>query len=219
MSFRCAFAILVFGVFQGAAIAGGDSFDAAKPGPLPASWDGAWTGTQTGEGAARWTIESDASAPSPPQVLAQRGEAKFPVALRNETVLADGFVEVKFKAVSGDEDQAAGVVWRARDANNYYVCRANALEGNVVLYKMVDGKRSSLDIVGREGGYGVKEPVAEGRWHALRVEFRGTRFVVKLDGKQLFEVEDATFSGAGKLGVWTKADSVTLFDDFKWGSQ
>ena len=106
-----------------------------------------------------------------------------------------------------------------KDADNYYVCRANALEGNVVLYKTVEGKRSSLDIVGRKGGYGVKAPVPKGEWSTLRVEFSGEKMTVKLNGKQLFEVEDATFTGAGKVGVWTKADSVTLFDDFNYGSK
>lgn len=201
------------------AIAATDSFDIAPPGPLPRTWDGKWTGTQTGKGEGKWLIEKDAAAPSGPHVLAQRGEAQYALAVRNDAAPKDGFVEVKFKAVSGKEDQAGGVVWHLRDANNYYVCRANALEGNVVLYKTVDGKRSALDIVGRKGGYGVETPVAAGQWHTLRVEFRGARFVVKLNGKPLFEVDDATFPAAGKVGVWTKADSVTLFDDFAWGDK
>jgi hypothetical protein len=105
-----------------------------------------------------------------------------------------------------------------KDKDNYYVCRPNALEGNVVLYKTVAGKRSALDIVGRQGGYGVKEKVAPAQWHTLRVEFQGDRFKVIFDGKHLFDVEDGTFTEAGNVGVWTKADSVTLFDDFSYGS-
>ena len=112
---------------------------------------------------------------------------------------------------------AAGLVWRARDANNYYVVRANALEDNVVLYKTVNGARSAIDIVGRTGGYGVNVPVPANQWHSLRVEFKGTRFRVLYNGKQLFEVEDSTFSGAGMVGLWTKADSVTLFDKIIYG--
>jgi hypothetical protein len=111
------------------------------------------------------------------------------------------------------------VIWRARDANNYYIFRANAAENNAVLYKTVNGKRSPLDIVGRKGGYGVKETVASGQWHTLRVEFAGNRFKAYFDGKHLFDVEDATFTGAGKVGVWTKADSVTLFDDFRYAAK
>jgi len=124
---------------------------------------------------------------------------------------------VKFKAVAGSEDRAGGLVWRARDANNYYVVRANALEDNVVLYKTVNGTRSALDIVGRKGGYGVNVSVPADQWLGLRVDFSGSRFRVLYNGKQLFEVEDSTFSDAGKVGLWTKADSVTLFDEINYG--
>jgi hypothetical protein len=147
-------------------------------------------------------------------VLKQSGQATFPVCFKNDTNLKDGFVEVKFKPVAGKEDQAGGVIWRVRDSNNYYIARANALENNVILYKTVNGKRSPLDIVGRKGGYGVKETVASGQWHTLRVEFAGNKFSLLFNGKKLFDVEDTTFTEAGKVGVWTKADSVTLFDDF-----
>ena len=115
------------------------------------------------------------------------------------------------------EDRAAGLVWRARDANNYYVVRANALEDNVVLYKTVNGVRSALDIAGRKGGYGVTIPVPANCWHSLRIDFKGTRFMASYNGTQLFEVEDSTFKNAGKLGLWTKADSVTLFDQLTYG--
>jgi hypothetical protein len=108
------------------------------------------------------------------------------------------------------------VVWRAKDANNYYVARANALEDNFVLYKTVNGSRSPLDIVGRKGGYGVSVPVPANIWHSLRIDFKGTRFTASFNGKQMFEVEDSTFTDAGKVGLWTKADSVTLFDEVKY---
>jgi hypothetical protein len=97
------------------------------------------------------------------------------------------------------------------------VVRANALEDNVVLYKTVNGVRSSLDIVGRKGGYGIDVPVPANQWHDLRIEFGGSRFRVIYNGKQLFEVEDSTFSDAGKVGLWTKADSATLFDEINYG--
>ena len=124
---------------------------------------------------------------------------------------------MRFKAISGSEDRAAGLVWRARDANNYYVVRANALEDNVVLYKTVNGVRSPLDIVGRRGGYGVNVPVPAAQWHTLRIEFAGTLFRAIYNGKALFDVDDATFKEAGNIGLWTKADSVTLFDDLRYG--
>jgi len=189
------------------------NFDDMKAGAPPPGW----TATQTGSGAAKWSVEKDASAPSKPNVLKQSGVATFPVCIKDDTSLKDGFVEVKFKPVSGKEDRAGGVIWRARDANNYYIFRANAAENNAVLYKTVNGKRSPLDIVGRKGGYGVKETVASGQWHTLRAEFAGNRFKAYFDGKHLFDVEDKTFTEAGKVGVWTKADSMTLFDDFTYG--
>jgi hypothetical protein len=191
------------------------NFDNAETGKPPAGW----TATKTGRGEPKWAVVADDSAPSQPNVLKQSGVATYPVALKDDTNLKDGFVEVKFKAVSGSEDQAGGVVWRAKDADNYYICRANALEDNVVLYKTVAAKRKSLDIVGRRGGYGVKEKVAPQTWHTLRVEFAGNRFTVIFNGKKLFTVEDGTFTDAGKVGLWTKADSVTLFDDFSYGEK
>lgn len=206
------FALLI-GSLGGMARAGTVNFDDLKPGAPPPGW----TVSQTGKGQAVWTVAVDESAPSKPNVLKQSGEAAYPVCFRNDTRLKDGFVQVKFKPLSGKKDQAGGIIWRCQDADNYYIARANALEDNVVLYKVVAGKRTSLDIVGRTGGYGVKEKVAPREWHTLRVEFSGSRFRVIFDGKQLFEVEDQTFPGAGKVGVWTKADSVTLFDDFSCG--
>ena len=191
------------------------NFDNAKPGVSPSGW----TATQTGRGEAKWAIAADETAPSKPNVLEQSGVATFPVCLKDDTNLKDGFVEVKFKPVSGKEDRAGGLVWRAKDSNNYYVFRANATEDNVVLYKTVKGRRGPLDIVGRKGSYGIKVKVASAQWHTLRVEFSGNRFQAFFDGKHLFDVEDATFGEAGRVGVWTKADSVTLFDDFSYGTK
>lgn len=114
------------------------------------------------------------------------------------------------KPVSGDEDQAGGVVWRWQDGNNYYVARANALENNVSLYYTTDGNRHTITY--------VDAPVAAGVWHQLRVEFRGTHIVVSLDGKRTIETDDHHIRKAGRAGVWTKADSITLFDDFRASS-
>jgi hypothetical protein len=182
---------------------------------LPKGWDSGITG----KGAAKWEVVADDSASSRPKVLKQSGEATFCWAAKTNEGIKDGFAEVKFKPISGKEDQAGGLVFRFKDANNYYVVRANALEGNVVLYKTVNGKRSSLQVKGRMFGYGVDTKVPKGKWSTLRVEFRGNLFTVLFNGKKLFEVEDKTFTDAGAVGVWTKADSVTLFDDFVYGNK
>jgi hypothetical protein len=203
------------GFASGTALAETINFDDAKKGAPPPGWKNAVTGS----GSAKWNVEQDSSAPSKPNVLKQSGVGTFPICIYESANLKDGFVEVKFKPIAGKEDQAGGVIWRVRDSNDYYIARANALENNVVLYKTVNGKRSPLDIVGRKGGYGVKETVASGQWHTLRVEFAGNHFKLIFEGKHLFDVEDTTFTEAGKVGVWTKADSVTLFDDFTYGAR
>jgi hypothetical protein len=189
------------------------SFEADVIGAAPKGW----TATKTGKGDSKWTIEQDKTAPSNSKVVKQSGRATYPLLLKDDTDIKDGFIQIKFKAVAGSEDRAGGVVWRAGDANNYYVARANALEDNVVLYKTVEGVRSALDIVGRKGGYGVAISVPADAWLTLRVEFKGSRFRVLYNGRQLFEVEDSTFPAAGKVGLWTKADSVTLFDEVTYG--
>jgi len=183
------------------------NFDTADTGKDPSGW----TGTMTGKGEPKWTVEKDDSAPSKSNVLKQSGEATYPLCLLNKTALKDGFVEVKFKPVSGQEDQAGGVVWRVKDANNYYIARANALENNVRIYHFVNGKRTQFK--------GVNLPVAGNQWHTLRVNFSGSRFTVLFNGKELFSAEDDTHKDAGKVGLWTKADSVTLFDDFSYGEE
>ena len=192
-------------------------FDEEKPGSLPSGW----TIAVTHEGARpRWEIVSDESAPTRPNVLAQLSSeparAQFPLAVFEGASFEDGEIEVKFKPVSGDVDRAGGVVWRYRDEDNYYIVRANALEDNVVLYKVEEGKRTSLAPEGTAAGtYGVDREVPAGHWSALKVVVEGPRFTVFFDGEKLFEVEDGTFTGAGRVGLWTKADSVTYFDDFE----
>ena len=183
------------------------NFDNTKPGEAPVGW----TVTRTGQGEPKWTVVADNSAPSKPNALRQNGEADYPVAFKNDTNLKDGFVEVKFKLVSGKEDQAGGVVWRVKDPDNYYIARANALEDNIRIYHFVKGKRTQFK--------GVSTKVAPGQWHTLRVNFSGNRFTVLFNGKELFTAEDDTFKDAGKVGVWTKADSVTLFDEFTYGTK
>jgi len=183
------------------------TFEADMIGAAPQGWTVAMTGT----GTPKWTVENDPTSPPKGKVVTQSGRATYPLLIKNGSNVQDGFLEVRFKAISGSQDRAAGLVWRAKDVDNYYVVRANALENNVVLYKTLKGQRSAVDIVGRKGGYGVNVPVPAQRWHRLRVEFVGTRFKALFNGKLLFEVDDSTFGQAGQLGLWTKADSVTSF--------
>jgi hypothetical protein len=189
------------------------TFEGDAPGAAPKGW----TATKTGKGNPVWTVEQEPTAPSKRRIVRQSGQATYPLLLKDGSNIRDGFIGIKFKAVSGSQDRAAGMVWRARDADNYYVARANALEDNVVLYKTVRGVRSHLDIVGRKGGYGVAAKVPANTWLDLRVEFNASRFRVIYNGQQLFEVEDSTFPDAGMIGLWTKADSVTLFDEIVYG--
>jgi hypothetical protein len=188
-------------------------FEADGIGAVPRNW----TPTKTGRGEPKWTVEIDDTAAPRRRVIKQSGVAAYPLLLKAGTAIKDGFVDIRFKAVAGAQDRAAGMVWRAADADNYYVVRANALEDNVVLYKTVRGVRSPLDIVGRRGGYGVKISVPANQWLTLRIEFRGNRFQVIYEQRHLFEVEDSTFGGAGMIGLWTKADSQTLFDRISYG--
>src|SRR4029077_21182274 len=132
------FIVLAITMLAGVALADTVNFDNLTTGAPPPGW----TATKTGTGAAKWTIEADDSAPSKPNVLKQSGQATYPVCINDDTSLKNGFVEVKFKPISGKEDQAGGLIWRAKDSNNYYIARANALEDNVAIYHTVNGRRT-----------------------------------------------------------------------------
>jgi hypothetical protein len=191
-------------------------FDSSPVGALPQGW----ADHMTHRGAPpRWQVSRDDSAPSRPNVLAQlssdRTAGRFPLAIFNGALLKDGTLSVCFKPVSGVVDQAAGIVWRYQDPDNYYIARANALENNVVLYKVEKGLRSSIAPKGLPSrSYGVKHVIAKRQWSTLRIEIQASRFTVYLNGERLFEAEDKTFQAAGKVGLWTKADSVIYFDNF-----
>jgi hypothetical protein len=191
-------------------------FDQAVPGKLPADWGVAMTHAGAPP---HWEIVRDESAPSPPNVLAQlsrdRTAGRFPLAIWEKALIQDGEISIAFKTVDGSIDQAAGVVWRFQDPNNYYIVRANALENNVVFYKVENGVRTSIAPKGLPSrSYGVKHTIPSGRWNHLKVSLTGTNITVFLNEERLFEAEDTTFPKPGKVGLWTKADSVTYFDDF-----
>lgn len=163
-----------------------------------------WSLGSTGRGTAHWTERGDR--------LIYRGGAPFGWGVVRDTLIRDGLVQVQLKPMGGRQDRAGGVVWRWRDANNYYVARAHALAGNVVAFRMVNGRRAELTPVeGSAGPEGARASVSSGRWHTLRVDFRGPEFTVTFDGRRLFRVRDDSFGEAGAVGVWSKADSVTEF--------
>ena len=211
---RALFSLFVLMAAAIAAQAQTFGFDDQKPGEAPKGM----TCALTGKGRpGSWKVLEDKTAPSAPNVLAQTDADstgyRFPVCVADGPSAVDVDLSVRFKPVSGSGDQAAGLVWRYRDAENYYIVRANALENNVVLYKVEGGRRTDLPLVGEGRTYGKKTKVPSGAWSTLAVNVKGSLFAVVFNGTELYEVEDSTFAGPGRIGVWTKADSVTHFDD------
>jgi hypothetical protein len=193
-----------------------DNFEKAEVGKMPPGFTATLTG---GGGDVKWVVEDDSSSPAGHKVLAQTSADKtnkrYPVCVYDGLSAKDVDVSVRFRPISGQVDQAAGLVWRYRDKDNYYVVRANALENNVVLYKTQNGVRTDLKLKGKDAGYGVKAEVPNDKWSTLKISAFGNSFVVTLNDRVLFEVVDDTFPEAGKVGVWTKADSVIRFDDLR----
>lgn len=186
-------------------------FEEASTGQLPEGW----TAHLTGKGNMPvWQVVEDEGN----QVLAQLSKDNpsdhFNVIVYDPYEAKDVTLAVRFKGVTGKIDQGGGFVWRFQDANNYYIVRANPLENNVVLYKVENGKRTDLPLVGKGRTYGTEASVPTQQWHDLKLEVKGNLFTVYVNEKQLFQVKDETFTDAGKVGFWTKADAVTYFDDF-----
>ena len=183
-------------------------FDNETPGRLPAKFHTAKTGGGAPE---KWAVTADSTAPSKPNGVVQTStdqtDYRFPLLIGDEGSFRDLDISVKFKAVSGRVDRAAGLVFRLKDPNNYYIVRANALENNYRLYHVVNGRRSQFA--------GANFKVSSGEWHELRVEAVGNKITCYYDGDKKIEATDNTFTDAGKVGLWTKADSVTYFDDLK----
>jgi hypothetical protein len=183
-------------------------FDGDAVGTIPAKFHSA----RSGKGAeGKWVVMADVSAPSKPNVVAQTSadatDYRFPLLIADEGSFKDLELTVRFKAVSGEVDRAGGMVFRLKDANNYYIVRANALEDNYRLYHVVAGNRRQFA--------GANFKVTSGEWHELRVECVGNKIICYYDGAKKIEATDDTFKDAGEVGLWTKADSVTYFDDLK----
>ena len=185
------------------------NFDTGPLGKTPPEW----TVSMTNHGRApQWEIRRDGSAPTQPYVLAQVAADpigdRFPMAILNGVSLRDGDVSVRIKPVSGHDVQAGGVVWRYRDENNYYLARASALDDNVAVFKVENGRRTAILP-------GVKHEIPTNAWSIMRVSVRGNRFQVYMDHRRVLQGYDNTFMGAGGVGLWTVGDSVTYFDDFR----
>jgi len=183
------------------------TFEDAHVGQLPEGWSAAKTGT--GKGSV-WKIVEDATAPAGRNVLAQTS-AEGPNALFNLGILDEGThgdvqISVSFKAVAGKIDQGGGPIWRYQDENNYYICRHNPLENNFRIYRVIDGKRTQLA--------SADVQAEAGTWHTISVTMKGDKITCAINGKKL-EVRDDTIAKPGKVGLWTKADAVTHFDDFQ----
>ncbi|MBI3983080.1 MAG: hypothetical protein HY337_09220 [Gemmatimonadetes bacterium] len=161
----------------------------------------------------KWVVRQEQGGKFLAQIDPDRTGSRFPVAVLDGMTAANVELTVRFKPVSGQVDQAAGLVWRFQDEDNYYIVRANARENNVVLYKVENGRRTDLPLKGEGRTYGKPADVPAGQWSTLRLVANRNVFEVYFNGTKLYEIEDATFTAAGKVGVWTKADSVTYFDD------
>jgi hypothetical protein len=183
------------------------AIDRMTPGLPPAGFTFARTG-RGGEG--EWTIVEDPTSSTGraiEQSSTDRTDYRFPLAIHDSLSAANLSVELRFKAVGGRIDQAGGIAVRLADADNYYVARANALEDNVRFYRVVNGRREQLE--------GADLRVTAKEWHMLGLRAEGERFTVSYDDKALFSVTDKTFTEAGGVALWTKADSVTRFDQVR----
>jgi len=182
------------------------NFDADTAGQPPAGFEFGRTG---GGAQGKWIVKAEKDAPSGPNVLAQVDadptDYRFPLAIVKDGTYRDVTLTVRARPISGNVDQGFGLVWRYKDANNYYLTRCNADEDNCTIYHVVDGHRRAFS------NKGIKVPT--NAWHTLKMEAKGDHFTVWFNGTQVLDAHDATFKDAGKVGLWTKADSVISFDD------
>jgi hypothetical protein len=182
------------------------TFEDAAAGATPKGWTAAET--NGGGTPAKWQVESLKDDPKHKNVVkvdTKNKEAVFNMLLTDKIYPADLSLSVSIKSGSGEDDQGGGLVWRAKDANNYYIARWNPLEKNFRLYKVEGAKRTTLKSAELEADAKT--------WHAITVKHKGSAISVEFDGKEVLAAEDATFKDAGKIGLWTKADASSWFDD------
>ncbi|MCH8241689.1 MAG: hypothetical protein IH897_03635, partial [Planctomycetes bacterium] len=184
-------------------------FESSRAGTLPDAWR--VEATRPDGPLATWQVASDLSAPTPSKVLSMirpnhQARGTYNLCWRDDVQFEDGEILLHFKANEGEVDQGGGPIWRAKDSDNYYVCRANPLEDNFRLYYVKDGVRHQIATADAE--------IPPGIWHTIKVIHQGNRIECHLDGTKLLEVTDDTFAGRGGVGLWTKADAATSFDNF-----
>jgi hypothetical protein len=182
-------------------------FDTATLGKMPPGWSEA---TAKSGSVPKWQVLRDGSAPTQPYVFARMNDPAnhCPLAIFDPLAVRDGDISVRLKPLTGHTDQTGGLVFRYRDANNYYLARANALDNTVALFKVQNGQLSPLCA-------GVRHPIPANGWSILKVAVRGHRFQVYVNHRRVLETQDETFQNTGKVGLWTKGDAVTYFDDFR----
>lgn len=182
------------------------NFDRNEAGKPPAGWRVAET---MGSGkTGKWTVAADDTAPSKPNVLmleARADKGTYNLLIAEGISFKDVDVRTRIKPLRGDVDQGGGLIWRAKDENNYYICRINPLEGNFRVYKVKDGKRSQLQSADLE--------TWSGRWYEVRAVMTGNDIECYVDGKPYLHANDDSFEEAGMIGLWTKADASSAFDD------
>ncbi len=187
-------------------------FENYSVGKLPENWSEYFTGKGD---KTEWKIVDDNGNKVLAQLSMGSSNYHFNEVVYDKFITKNVTLRVKLKGVKGNMDQGGGFVWRFTDPGNYYVVRANPLEDNVVLYKVVNGKRTDLPVLGKGRTYGVDVPELGSGWNDLKLIIKDDLFTVYLNNKEIFKVKDSTFTQAGKVGLWTKADAVTYFDDFK----
>ena len=188
----------------------GFDFENHVSGQLPEGWSQYYTGP----GGTDWKVEDDQGNKVLAQLYSDNPNGHFNIIVNDGLSVKDMTLSVRLKGVTGNHDQGGGFIWRFTDKDNYYVVRSNPLEDNVVLYKVEKGKRTDLPLIDKGKTYGVDVPPLGDTWHTMKLTVKDDLFTVYLDDKELFKVQDSTFPDAGKIGLWTKADAVTYFDDY-----
>jgi hypothetical protein len=199
------FALSACSIGSGAPSASGLSvdFDSVSLGSLPDGFHVTETNSRRKLGT--WHVAADGAGKCLMLTQVDNEGDTYNLLMSDAVLPADLRIAVRVRADSGEEDQGGGVFWRGRGPTDYYITRWNPLEDNVRLYKVERGVRTQ---------FATTKVTAAPGWHDLVVEVRGGRMTVAFDGKAALDHTDATFTGGGHVGLWTKADAATSFDDF-----